>query len=95
MPFKSEKQRRFMFKKHPEIAHKWADEGKGYVAKSNDVDDEQNEELEKAPSNIFLDMPNSIKQMRVRDAQTGKFVSGSASLLADQFKRERDVQPRG
>lgn len=24
MPFKSEKQRRFMFTNHPEIAHRWA-----------------------------------------------------------------------
>jgi hypothetical protein len=24
MPFKSEKQRRYMFMAHPEIAHKWA-----------------------------------------------------------------------
>ena len=29
MPFKSEKQRRFMWAKHPEIAQRWADEAKG------------------------------------------------------------------
>lgn len=28
MPFKSEKQRRFMWAKHPEIAQRWADEAK-------------------------------------------------------------------
>lgn len=33
MPFKSENQRRYMWKKHPDIAKRWADEGKGYVAK--------------------------------------------------------------
>lgn len=33
MPFKSEKQRRFMWSQHPEIARRWADEGKGYVEK--------------------------------------------------------------
>lgn len=27
MPFKSEKQRRFMFSQHPEIARRWAKEG--------------------------------------------------------------------
>ena len=27
MPFKSEKQRRFLWLKHPKIAQKWADEG--------------------------------------------------------------------
>lgn len=31
MPFKSEKQRRFMYSQHPEIAQRWAKEGKGYV----------------------------------------------------------------
>jgi len=31
MPFQSEKQRRFMFAKHPAIAKRWADEGKAYV----------------------------------------------------------------
>lgn len=33
MPFSSEKQRRFMWAKHPEIAEKWAEEGKGHVEK--------------------------------------------------------------
>ncbi len=28
MPFKSEKQRRFMWKNHPEIAERWSKEGK-------------------------------------------------------------------
>lgn len=28
MPFKSEKQRRFMWSQHPDIAQRWADEGK-------------------------------------------------------------------
>lgn len=28
MPFKSEKQRRFLWLKHPDIARKWADEEK-------------------------------------------------------------------
>lgn len=31
MPFKSEKQRRFMFANHPEIAKRWTREGKDYV----------------------------------------------------------------
>lgn len=31
MPFKSEKQRRFMFSQHPEIARRWATEGMGFV----------------------------------------------------------------
>ena len=31
MPFKSTKQRAFMYSQHPEIARKWAKEGKGYV----------------------------------------------------------------
>jgi hypothetical protein len=32
MPFKSEKQRKFMWSKHPEIAHKWSDKyGSGIV----------------------------------------------------------------
>lgn len=31
MPFKSEKQRKFMYAKHPAIAKKWSAEGKGYV----------------------------------------------------------------
>lgn len=29
MPFKSEKQRRLMWAKHPDIAQRWADEAKG------------------------------------------------------------------
>lgn len=29
MPFKSEKQRRFMWAEHPDIAKRWADESKG------------------------------------------------------------------
>ncbi len=29
MPFKSEKQRRYMWMEHPKIAQKWADEEKG------------------------------------------------------------------
>lgn len=31
MPFKSERQRKFMWSQHPEIAQRWANEGKGYV----------------------------------------------------------------
>lgn len=31
MPYASDKQRRFMWAKHPEIAKKWAAEGHGYV----------------------------------------------------------------
>lgn len=33
MPFKSLKQMRYMYAKHPDIAKRWHDEGKGYVAK--------------------------------------------------------------
>jgi hypothetical protein len=33
MPYSSEKQRRFMYAKHPNIAKKWAKEGKNYVKK--------------------------------------------------------------
>lgn len=37
MPFESEKQRRFMYAKHPAIAKRWEAEGKGYVkGKSKD-----------------------------------------------------------
>lgn len=32
MPFKSDKQRRYMYAKHPEIASRWQKEGKGNVA---------------------------------------------------------------
>jgi len=31
MPYASEKQRRFMYAKHPEIAKRWDEEGKNYV----------------------------------------------------------------
>ena len=31
MPYASDKQRRFMWSQHPEIAKKWAEEGHGYV----------------------------------------------------------------
>lgn len=31
-PYVSERQRKFMYAKHPEIAKKWDKEGKGYVA---------------------------------------------------------------
>ena len=31
MPFVSEKQRKYMWKRHPEIAKRWAREGKAYV----------------------------------------------------------------
>ena len=34
MPFVSEKQRKFMFSQHPDIAKRWAKEGKAYVKKS-------------------------------------------------------------
>jgi len=33
MPFKSEKQRRFMWAKHPEIAERWADKYGSEIAK--------------------------------------------------------------
>lgn len=33
MPFKSEKQRRFMWSQHPRIARRWADEEKAMKAK--------------------------------------------------------------
>lgn len=36
MPFKSEAQRRYMFARHPEIAQKWAKEGKAGIEKSID-----------------------------------------------------------
>jgi len=31
MPYVSEKQRRYMWSQHPEIAERWSKEGKGYV----------------------------------------------------------------
>lgn len=31
MPYASEKQRRFMYAKHPEIAKRWDKEGKNYI----------------------------------------------------------------
>jgi len=31
MPFKSLKQKRFMYSQHPKIAKRWEAEGKGYV----------------------------------------------------------------
>lgn len=37
MPFKSEKQRKFMFAQHPEIAKKFEAEGKAYVESSPKV----------------------------------------------------------
>lgn len=33
MPFKSEKQRRYMFKFLPDIAKRWAEEGRAYIRK--------------------------------------------------------------
>lgn len=33
MPFVSQKQRRFMFKNHPDIAKRWESEGKGGIMK--------------------------------------------------------------
>lgn len=35
MPFKSDKQRKFMWMNKPKIARKWTNEGKGYVEKKN------------------------------------------------------------
>ena len=34
MPYKSEKQRRFMHAKHPDIAKRWDKEGKNKIVKS-------------------------------------------------------------
>lgn len=34
MPFKSEKQRKYLWKFKPSIARRWAEEGKAYVSKS-------------------------------------------------------------
>lgn len=34
MPFRSEKQRKYMYAKHPEMAKRWQKEGKGGVAGS-------------------------------------------------------------
>jgi hypothetical protein len=34
MPYRSEKQRRFMYSQHPDIAKRWDKEGKNYVDKS-------------------------------------------------------------
>lgn len=34
MPYQNEKQRRYMYAKHPGIAKKWDAEGKNYVSKS-------------------------------------------------------------
>lgn len=31
MPYASEKQRKFMYARHPEIAKKWDKEGKNYI----------------------------------------------------------------
>lgn len=31
MPFESDAQRRYMYSQHPDIAKRWAREGKGYV----------------------------------------------------------------
>lgn len=31
MPYKSEKQRRFMYSQHPEIAKKWDKEGENHI----------------------------------------------------------------
>lgn len=32
MPYKSDKQRRYMWSQHPKIAKKWAEKGEGHVA---------------------------------------------------------------
>lgn len=35
MPYKSEKQRRFMYSQEPAIAKKWDREGKNYISRSS------------------------------------------------------------
>jgi hypothetical protein len=67
----------------------------GYLVSKSDeteelISDEQNEELTNEPT-LFIDMPNAIKQMRVRDRSTGRFVPGSAAMLASQFKKHVDA----
>lgn len=39
MPYASEKQRRFMYAKHPEIAERWDKEGKNYIKKKSKYGD--------------------------------------------------------
>jgi len=34
MPYASEKQRRYMYAKHPKIAEKWDKEGMNYISKT-------------------------------------------------------------
>ena len=60
------------------------------VHKSDDVDNDYQEEITNNQPSMFIDMPNSIRSLRVRDTQTGKFVPGSASLLASRFKKDAD-----
>jgi hypothetical protein len=43
MPYFSEKQRRFMYAKHPEIAERWDKEGKNYVKKKKTFKDKMKE----------------------------------------------------
>lgn len=45
MPFRSEKQRRFMFKNHPEIAKRWTKEYGAAIQKK--INEKKNENKEK------------------------------------------------
>lgn len=39
MPYASEKQRKFMYAKHPEIAERWDKEGKNYIGKKKTIEE--------------------------------------------------------
>lgn len=50
MPYKSEKQRKFMYSQHPGIAKKWDKEGKNYIEseKSESPSHDKNEKVKEA-----------------------------------------------
>lgn len=50
MPFKSERQRRFLWAKHPEIAQRWADESRGKRGKKKQKDSASLRGLKRARS---------------------------------------------
>lgn len=70
MPFQSEAQRKFMWANHPEIAQRWSNEGKGYVAGKNNRSRGEREQVEthgpKKGTHSQVGMPAIVRAAKKR-----------------------------
>ena len=96
MPFQSEKQRRYLHANHPEIAKRWerdyANGGILDINESEEIIDDDGNEIELTDYNAAFDEPNGVKSLfRAKDGGRIGFFTG----MREQEQRQQERQTRG